>query len=74
MVGSTNAAEPPPFVMLNVDVELDESLLIAAQYNIYAYDAYLLRCAIKYRLPLLTLDRGLRHVAGQVGVQLVEVE
>ncbi len=56
-----------------VDVELDESLLLAAQHNIYAYDAYLLRCAIKYRCSLLTLDRGLRYVAAQAAVQLLEV-
>lgn len=57
-----------------VEVELNESLRIAAQYDIYAYDAYLLRCALKYRSPLLTLDRGLRHVAGQLSVRLLEVK
>ena len=57
-----------------IEVELDESLRIAAEHDIYAYDAYLLRCALKYRSPLLTLDRGLRHVAGQLSVRLLEVE
>ena len=57
-----------------VEVELDESLRIAAEHDIYAYDAYLLRCALKYRSPLLTLDRGLLHVAGQLSVRLLEVE
>jgi predicted nucleic acid-binding protein len=34
-----------------VDVELDESLKIAAELGIYAYDAYLIRCADKYGAP-----------------------
>ncbi len=31
-----------------LDVELTDSLRLAAELNIYAYDAYLLRCAQKY--------------------------
>ena len=57
-----------------VDVELDESLVIAAELDLYAYDAFLLRCALKYRSPLLTLDRGLVHAAKQLDVAIVEVE
>jgi predicted nucleic acid-binding protein len=56
-----------------VDVELDQSLSVAAELDIYAYDAYLLRCALKYRAPLLTLDRGLIHVAKQMNIETVEV-
>lgn len=56
-----------------VDVELSQSILIAQQYNIYAYDAYLLRCAEKYRSPLLTLDEALRHHANAHGLTTLEV-
>ena len=56
-----------------VEVELDDSLAIADQYDVYAYDAYLLRCAVKYRAPLLSLDRGLLHVARQMNISTVEV-
>ena len=56
-----------------VDVELDESLRLASQMGIYAYDAYLIRCALRYRCPLLTLDRRLAQHAGRLGAQLVEV-
>jgi predicted nucleic acid-binding protein len=56
-----------------VDVELGESILIAQRYNIYAYDAYLIRCAEKYRCPLLTLDEGLRHHAQTHAVTVLEV-
>lgn len=56
-----------------VDVELEGVIQIADQMNIYAYDAYLIRCAEKYRMPLLTLDRALRVHASAYGIQIVEV-
>lgn len=57
-----------------VEVELEESLKIADELGIYAYDAYLLRCAVKYNLPLLTLDQGLEEQAERLGVKVIEVE
>lgn len=57
-----------------VDIELDESLRIASELNVYAYDAYLIRCAEKYHCPLLTLDRALRAQAMAYGVSIVEVK
>ena len=56
-----------------VDVELEDTLEIAAQYGIYAYDAYLIRCGLKFNAPLLSLDRGLLQAAGQAGIQVIEV-
>ena len=56
-----------------VDVELEESLRIASQLNVYAYDAYLIRCAEKYHCALLTLDRSLCVQAMAYGVSIVEV-
>lgn len=56
-----------------VEVELEESLRVANQLNIYAYDAYLLRCAQKQRVPLLSLDKALVTVAKQLNLQVVEV-
>jgi predicted nucleic acid-binding protein len=56
-----------------VDVELEDTIAIAARYEIYAYDAYLIRCGLKFSAPLLSLDRGLRQVAGQAGVHTIEV-
>jgi len=60
----------------HTEVELDETLKIVTQHGIYAYDAYLIRCAKKYKSALLTLDRKLAQVAGEmnVAVTLVEVE
>lgn len=54
-------------------IELDESLFLANQYQIYAYDAYLLRCAIKYQSPLLTLDLALSQKAKQNNIDVLEV-
>jgi predicted nucleic acid-binding protein len=56
------------------EVELDESLKIAAELNIYAYDAYLIRCALKYNAPLLSLDKNLIRVAQFKGAQVIEVD
>lgn len=56
-----------------VDVELEKSLNIAQQLNIYAYDAYLIQCALKYEVPLISLDRGLRAYAQQMNINVLEV-
>jgi predicted nucleic acid-binding protein len=57
-----------------VDVELEDTLEIVDELSIYAYDAYLIRCAIKYKAPLLTLDQGLAEAAKKMNVKLQEVE
>ena len=57
-----------------VEVELEESLKIADELGIYAYDAYLLRSAVKYNLALLTIDEGLKEQAERLGVKVIEVE
>lgn len=54
-----------------VSVDIQDSLKIATEHNIYAYDAYFLQCAKANALPLLTLDSRLRRVAEQLGVQLL---
>ena len=56
-----------------VDVELAEALRIADAQGIYAYDAYLIRCAAKYGAPLLSLDRGLVAAARDAGTSVLEV-
>ena len=56
-----------------IDVELEESLRIAEQLNIYAYDAYLLRCTQKQKAPLLSLDKALINLAKQLKLQVIEV-
>jgi predicted nucleic acid-binding protein len=56
-----------------VEVELSDSLELANECGLYAYDAYLLRCAEKYHLPLLTLDNRLAQAAKDKKIQVLEV-
>lgn len=56
-----------------VDVNLSAALRIASRHRIYAYDAYLIECAIVRKATLLTLDRSLARVALEAGAQVMEV-
>lgn len=56
-----------------VDVDLVRSLELAEQLDMYAYDAYILACALDLDAPLLTLDKRLADAANVLGVQIVEV-
>ena len=53
-------------------VDIGSALRIATAHGIYAYDAYFLECAIHMRSPLLTLDKKMRLVAGELGIQILE--
>ena len=48
------------------------ALLLAGHFRIYAYDAYFLQCALETKSPLLTLDQGMKRVAKQLDIKLVE--
>ncbi len=56
-----------------VDVELEEAVKLAAKLKIYAYDAYFIRCVIKYKSPLLSLDQSLVDSARSMKAQVLEV-
>ena len=49
------------------------ALQISKSSGMYAYDAYLLDCAIRYKAPLLTLDRNLKKAAQQLNIEIMEV-
>jgi len=55
------------------EVELEDTLRIAAEHNIYSYDAYLLRCATKYNAPLISLDNNLVRIAKEMKLTVIEV-
>jgi predicted nucleic acid-binding protein len=55
-----------------VGVDIRAALKIAVEQNIYAYDAYFLQCARVYSLPLLTLDKRMKQVAVELGIQVLE--
>ncbi len=56
-----------------LDVSLDRALELASSLELYAYDAYFIECARKYKAPLLTLDTGLLEAAKRSGIQPLEV-
>jgi predicted nucleic acid-binding protein len=56
-----------------LDVGLEQALKLADDLDIYAYDAYIVECALKYKSPLISLDRNLVSVAKQMKVNVLEV-
>ena len=55
------------------DLGLKQAVELAARLNVYAYDAYVLTCAINQRAPILTLDSGLRARARELKLNVLEV-
>jgi predicted nucleic acid-binding protein len=55
------------------DIELGIALELAHNLNIYAYDAYVIGCALKHNTALLSLDKGLLKAAKEAGVKTKEV-
>ena len=53
-------------------IDIRSALEIASRFNIYAYDAYFIECAISLRCPLLTLDRRMKMVGKNVGIHILE--
>lgn len=53
-------------------VDTRASLLLAGHFRIYAYDAYFLQCSLETKYPLLTLDGGMKRVAKQLNIKLME--
>lgn len=53
-------------------IDIRSALEIASRFNIYAYDAYFIECAISLRCPLLTIDRRMKIVGKNVGIHILE--
>ena len=56
-----------------LDVDLGQSLELSERLGLYAYDAYMVACALNLRAPLLTLDKHLAASASRIGVRILEV-
>jgi predicted nucleic acid-binding protein len=50
-------------------VSVREALVSARSHHLTAYDAVYLELALRERLPLATLDKGLRAAATKAGIQ-----
>jgi predicted nucleic acid-binding protein len=56
-----------------VEPDFFNALKLSKQIKMYAYDAYFLDCAIRYKAPLLTLDQKLKAAAQNINVETLEV-
>ncbi len=56
-----------------IDVTLEPMLDLSEQLNIYAYDAYVIRCAQQTGSSIVTLDRRLKLVARSIGIHIHEI-
>jgi predicted nucleic acid-binding protein len=56
-----------------VEVDFYNVLKLSKKTNMYAYDSYFLDCAIRYKAPLLTLDRNLKTAAQSINIETLEV-
>ncbi len=54
-------------------IRMHEAIELAGNYDLYAYDAYVLDCAMQYRTPLLSLDKKMGEISKQLQIQLLEV-
>jgi predicted nucleic acid-binding protein len=64
-------------IIQNISVDLRQiniksALRIAAKFGIYAYDAYFLECALSLRSPLLSLDHGMKRIAREMSITVLE--
>ncbi|MGH7588973.1 MAG: type II toxin-antitoxin system VapC family toxin [Gemmatimonadota bacterium] len=69
--GALNSFRDIPVRLAEIDLEA--SVKLAKEQDIYAYDAYMLEVARKYRTPLLSLDGPQRQVAIKLGIEVLEV-
>ena len=56
-----------------VDVDLMQAVGLADLLGIYAYDAYIIACALNQRCAIMSLDRGLVTAAKSAGADVLEV-
>jgi predicted nucleic acid-binding protein len=53
-------------------IDIRSALEIATAFSIYAYDAYYLECAGSLKSPLITLDKGMKRIAQEMGIIVLE--
>ena len=65
-----DAVQKMPVELVRVDIRT--ALVLAARFNIYAYDAYFLQCALDQRCPLLSLEKRVKRIAVDLQIHLWE--
>ena len=56
------------------EVALSTALELSYKLKVYAYDAYVIGCALKHNSPLISLDRSLLDAAQMARVTIKEVQ
>jgi len=56
-----------------IEPDFVKAVKISKETNMYAYDAYFLECAIRYKAPLLTLDKKLKTTAQNINIETMDV-
>ena len=69
-LSAQEATSAIPVRLINVDVL--SALVLAIEFNIYAYDAYFLHCAKSLSQPLITLDKRMKKVAVELNIEVLE--
>jgi len=69
-LAAQKATNKIPVRLLAVDIQ--EALKLAIEFNIYAYDAYFLQCAMTLSSPLITLDNRMKKVATELSIEVLE--
>lgn len=66
-----SAFQPIPVRLAEVDIE--SAVEMAREHDMYAYDAYFLECARRYRTRFLSIDRVQCQIASSLGIEVIEV-
>ncbi|MCK4603984.1 MAG: type II toxin-antitoxin system VapC family toxin [Deltaproteobacteria bacterium] len=70
VISAWDAVQTIPVELRRIDIQA--ALGLAVRFNIYAYDAYFIECAVSLRCPILTLDHRMKMVARDVGIRILE--
>ena len=53
-------------------IDVSQALKLAIDFKLYAYDVYSMQSAINQSCPLLTLDKGMKKVAKELNIKILE--
>ena len=70
VISAWDAVQTIPVELRRIDIQA--ALGLAVRFNIYAYDAYFIECAVRLRCPILTLDHRMKMVARDIGIRILE--
>lgn len=69
-LAAEKAANLIPVRLVSIDIQ--KALELAIECNIYAYDAYFLFCAKSLTQSLMSLDKRMKQVAHDLGINVLE--